>query len=133
MYAIRSYYGSVEGAAHHPAAGTGGQLAGAVEHLLGCPAGEGQEQDRFRRNALLDQIGHTVDKGPGFPGTGTGDDQYRAFAVGGRGILGRVEHLRGDSALRMGWAGFGWRLVVEKKMALHSRFSTTAGDVLQWC
>jgi len=120
--------GGVEGAAHDPAAGTGGQLAGPVEHLLGRAAGKGEQQDRFRLHPLFDQIGHAVDQGASLAAPGAGNDQDGTVTVGGGGILGRIEHLGAD-----GGNGRGLLLVAGGNMlGLHGGFCTTARRTPQW-
>lgn len=91
--------GSVKGATHYPPAGTGGQLAGSMQHFLGCSPGEGQEQDGFRFDALANEVGHPMDERPGFSGSSAGNDQNRSFAVGYSGMLAGVERCVGSN----GW------------------------------
>ena len=121
--------GGMEGAAHHPAAALAGQLAGAPEHLLGGPAGEGEQQDGFRRHVLLEQVGHAKDQGAGLAAAGAGDDQERTRTVGDGGILGGVEHLGAD---RGGGRGSGL-FVAREESRLHRRSSTTAAALVQCC
>ena len=101
--------GGVKGAAHDPATGLIGQLAGAPHHLLCGPAGEGEQEDGFRRNAFLHQVGHPIHERPGFTRSCPCNDKNRAVAVGDRCVLRGVEHLGIDER----WSG---RRIVLKRV-----------------
>jgi len=58
-----------------------GEHAGSVDHLPRRPAGEGQQEDRFRRNPLRQQPRDTGAEGRGLAGPGAGKDQQRVAAV----------------------------------------------------
>ena len=81
----------MEGAARYPGAAVVDQQARPPEHLLGGPAGEGQEQDRARIDADLHQMGHPEDQRARLAGPGAGDDQERPFGRRHRLILGLVQ------------------------------------------
>ena len=70
------------------------------------PAGEGQQQDAARVDALGDQPGHAVDQRGGLARAGPGDDQQRPVAVlGGLALLG-IEP--GEDGLDARGAAHGW-------------------------
>ena len=54
---------------------------GALEHLLGRAAGEGQQQDALGVDARGDQVGDAVGERARLAAAGAGDDQQRAVAV----------------------------------------------------
>ena len=53
----------------------GHERAGALLHLPGCTAGEGQEQDPLRCDALAHEPRHAAAQRGRLPGAGTGEDQ----------------------------------------------------------
>jgi len=77
----------MEGPAHDATTGLVCQLAGPVQHFLSSPAGESEQEDRLRQDPLLDQIGHSVDEGPGLAAAGPCNYQNRPVAMGDGGIL----------------------------------------------
>jgi hypothetical protein len=108
--------GGVEGAPLHPVAAGVQQQPGALAHLLGGAAGEGEQQDRVRRHALGHQVGGAVDEGAGLAGAGAGHHQHRAVHGAGRLRLGRVELGQEGLALLLGPLG-GHR---NQTVALHT-------------
>jgi hypothetical protein len=87
----------VEGAAPHPAADTPPHhQVGPGQHLLGRPAGEGQEQDPLGTNAALDKVGDPTGECEGLPAPGTGHDQERTPRVADGSLLLPVQFF-GDS------------------------------------
>ena len=62
-----------------------------AEHIGRRPAGERQEQNAARIDALGDQPGHAMDQGGGLAGAGAGHDQQRPFAMRGRRPLLRIQ------------------------------------------
>lgn len=81
----------MEGAAHDATAGLVRQLPGPVEHFLSRPSGEGEQEDRFRQDPLLYQIGHSVDEGPGLAAACPCNHQDRPVAMGNGSILGGIQ------------------------------------------
>ena len=70
------------------------QHGGAAEHLLGRAAREGEQQDRFRLHAQLDEIGNAVGDRAGLAGARARDDEVRTVHGGGGLVLRRVEPFR---------------------------------------
>ena len=66
-------------------------VAHSLQHLGGRAAGERQEQQAVRRNALRDQVGHAMHQRRRLARAGSGDDQQRLVAVQGRGSLRSVQ------------------------------------------
>jgi hypothetical protein len=101
---------AMEGAADHAPAAVIEQAAGAPQHLLAGAAGKGEQQNRFRGNALLDQMGKAIDQGSRLAAAGPGDDQYRSQGGGHRLVLGFVELLKCyNGRRRRRGLGRGWK------------------------
>ena len=72
---------------------------GARQHFLRSPAGEGQQEDALGFDAALDQMRDAIDERARLSGSGAGDDEKGAVAVGcSRGLL--WVQIRGEVALR---------------------------------
>ena len=52
-----------------------------MQHLLGCAAGEGEEEDPPRIHPARDEVGDAVGEGLRLSRPRTGDDQERAIPV----------------------------------------------------
>ena len=91
MQAEQAVRDRVERAAPHPT-GLGRRHAlGAREHLAGGAPAEGEQQDAFGPDALVEQPGDAGGERRGLARAGAGHDQQRAVAVGRRRSLGVVE------------------------------------------
>lgn len=77
----------MEGPAHDATAGLVRQLSGSVQHFLSSPSREGEQEDRFRQDPLLNQIGHSVDESPGLSAASPCNHQDRPVAMCDGGIL----------------------------------------------
>ncbi len=86
--------GGVERAAPDPTPDLPGPAEDALgpgEHLLRRPAGEGEEENPVRGDALGDEVGDPIGEGPRLARSRAGHDEEGAFAVGHRLPLGGVE------------------------------------------
>ena len=70
---------TVKSSAYHQTAALIGQLSGTPQHLLGCLAGEGEQQNILGTHSLIQQIGNPVHKGTGLAASGSCNDQNRAL------------------------------------------------------
>ena len=95
----------------------------AMEHGLGGPAGERQQQDPIRRYALRDQVGSPVSEGERLAGAGPGDNEQGRAAVPDRLLLGGVQ-LPGVPGGDVADLGLGWCLLHEDG----SRYSVSRGS-----
>ena len=83
----------VEGSAHDHRRLGSDDLLRALKHLAGRAIGEGQKKNAVRRNALLDEVGDTMDERAGLARAGRGQDKKRSVARGRRGTLFGIEKL----------------------------------------
>ena len=81
----------MKGSARHLSAAAIDKQAGPPQHLLGRPAGEGQQQDRTGIDADIDKMRDTIDQGTGLAGAGAGNNQQWAFDRRSRLVLSVVE------------------------------------------
>jgi len=77
--------------AAHPSATGAHQRSGPLEHDLRGSSSKGEQQDRGRRDAELDQSSHPVDQGPRLAAAGPRDHQHRPFKVRHRRVLSGIE------------------------------------------
>ena len=77
----------MKGAAGNLATAAIDQKTGAPKHFLGGTAREGQQQNRARIDALIDQMGDAINQSAGLARARAGDNEQRAFHRGRRLIL----------------------------------------------
>ena len=83
----------MKGAAGHRARAIAHQVLDPPQHLLRRAPGEGQQQDRARRDAAFDEPRDAVNQRAGLARAGAGDHQDRAVAMGYGGELRGIEQL----------------------------------------
>ena len=81
----------VKRAARHVLAAAVQQAGGALQHFLRGSAGEGEQEDSGRRDALRDQPGDAVRQGAGLPAARPGDDEQGPIGVRHGGALRVIE------------------------------------------
>ena len=96
----------VKGAPGDPVGGRRVRRVGPGQHVVGGPAGEGQQQDPAGLSALVTQPGGPRHQRPGLPGARPGQDQQRPAGVGRRRPLLVVEASEDRGLLpRTAWLG----------------------------
>jgi hypothetical protein len=65
----------------HILAGFIKQDTGSPQHLLGCPAGEGQKKNILRQNSLFKKMGNSEDQGACFTAAGSGNYKQWSFQM----------------------------------------------------
>ena len=98
----------------------------ALEHRLGGPSGEGQQQDPFRRDAVHDQASDPMGERERLAGAGPGDDQQGRAAVLDRLAAGRRSARRRSSAAT--WRTSDLEDVFFMRMALWGSVSRGSGS-----
>ncbi len=77
----------MEGAAGNLATPAIDQKTGAPKHFLGGTAREGEEQNRARIDALIDQMGDAINQSSSLTRSRAGNNEQRAFHSGRRLML----------------------------------------------